>query len=106
MRFHNTIRNRNTIDFLRKQYPFSLVMVSVIVESYRFVKTSRFKADAEFDFDVLEMVICGVQTKEIAHRKKVTIQKVQRTVDRFMAQFWAVNGAALDVEFDRKQRLI
>lgn len=105
MRVYNTVRNRHAMNFLKKNYPFSLVLVSVIVESYQFERTNKFKADPEFDFDVIDKALCGATYSEIAQLKKVSFQKVQRVFDRFMTQFWAINGAALDVEFDRKQRL-
>lgn len=106
MASNQALRNQKALSFLKTNYPFSLVLVSVIVESYPFIKSKQFQANADQDYEVLHALICGTPLREIAVKFKLSQQKVQRISDRFMAQFWEINGAALDVEFNRKQRLI
>jgi hypothetical protein len=98
-------RNQNAFSFLRRNYPFSLVLVSVIIESYRLTKTNKFKSCAELDFKIVDQLLCGCSTAETAATNKISQQKVQKASDRFMTHFWDLNKVAFDFDLDRRQRL-
>jgi len=105
MAINQSKRNQNAFSFLRRNYPFSLVLVSVIVESYRLTKSVQFNSNSELDFKIVDQLLCGCSTAEAARLNNISQEKVQRSSDRFMAHFWKLNQTAFDFDLDRRQRL-